>query len=427
MTTAPISPDQYRVASLERQLARARAGEGPRADGSRVVSIQRPEDWGSNDGTVAGICVNDQSAMRLSAFYACVRLIASTIGSLPLQVFRPGVGGAAEPARDAQLYKVLHDSPNADQTPTDYWETAILSILLRGNHYARKLTAAGGRLIALDPIRPDIVQTYRRADGKIGYRWSWDGKSYDEDESTVFHLRGFGGGPMGGLSTLTYARETLGIAIAADRAAGAMFANGVRPSGALQAKEWLATDKRDEQRALIEEKFVGSINTGRPFLLEGGMTWQQVSMNADDAQLLESRGWSVEEICRWFLVPPILIGHSEKTTSWGSGIEQLLLGFLKFTLNPYLRRAKQAIWKQLMTPAERAAGLFVEFNLEGLLAADSQGRANFYQKMTSIGAYTINEVRAKENLPPVEGGDVPRIQIQNAPIDQADANLGGGQ
>jgi HK97 family phage portal protein len=390
---------------------------GPRADSSKVVSIQRPEDWGLNGASVAGVCVNDHAAMRLSAFWACVRLRGSTIGSLPLPVYQIDGDGFPVEARGTPLWKVLHDSPNADQTPTDYWEFASISLDLRGNHYARKFRDGRGQLVALEPIRPDLVSVYRRTNGRIGYRWSWEGKSFDLDEEEVFHVRGFGGGPLGGLSTLTYARESLGIAIAADRAAGAMFANGARPSGVLKFKDWLDADKRVEARKDIETTFAGAMNAGLPMVLEGGSEWQSISINADDAQLLESRGWSVEDICRWFLTPPILIGHSEKQTSWGTGVEQVVLGFLKFSLNPSLRRIKQAIWKQLLTPAERAAGFFAEFNAEGLLAADSQGRANFYDKMTRMGAYTINEVRAKERLRPVPGGDVPRIQVQNAPID----------
>jgi HK97 family phage portal protein len=390
---------------------------GPRADSTKVVSIQRPEDWAAGGGSAAGVCINDYSAMRLSAFWACVRLRGSTIGSLPLPVYQIDAEGFPIEARGTPLWKVLHDSPNADQTPTDYWEFASISLDLRGNHYARKFRDTRGQLVALEPIRPDVVTAYRRSNGRIGYRWSWEGKSFDLDEEEVFHVRGFGGGPLGGLSTLTYARESLGIAIAADRAAGSMFANGVRPSGALKFKEFLDADQRAVARGDMTEQFAGATNAGKPFILEGGADWQSISINADDAQLLQSRGWSVEDICRWFLTPPILIGHSEKQTSWGTGVEQVVLGFLKFSLNPSLRRIKQAIWKQLLTPAERAAGYFAEFNAEGLLAADSQGRANFYDKMTRMGAYTINEVRAKERLRPVPGGDVPRIQSQNAPID----------
>jgi len=379
--------------------------------------IRDPQNAQSRGGSASGVAVNDHAAMGVSAFFACLRLIASTIGSLPFPVLRRTSDGVVKPATDTALYGVLHDSPNADQTPVDYIEFVAISMMMRGNHFARKLKE-GARLIGLEPVRPDIVTVRRATSGERRYRWTWDGKGFDLGEDDVFHVPGFGGGPMGGLSIVQYARDSLGLAIAADRAAGAMFANGARPSGALKVKEWMEEQRRKDQRAALEDNFTGAMNTGRPLILEGGMEWQQISLNADDAQLLESRGWSVEEICRWFGVPPFMIGHNEKTTSWGTGIEQMLLGFQKFTLNPYLRRIEQAVRKQLLTPAERAAGLFAEFNLEGLLRADSQGRMNFYRGMTQIGAMTRNEVRAKENLPPIEGGDVITIQSQNVPLEQ---------
>jgi HK97 family phage portal protein len=155
------------------------------------------------------------------------------------------------------------------------------------------------------------------------------------------------------------------------------------------------------------------------------MTWHALSINPDDAQMLESRAFSVEEICRFFGVPPFMIGHTEKSTSWGTGIEQQTLGFQKFTLRRRLKRIEQALEKQLLTPKDRAEGVTIEFNIEGLLRADSQARAQFYGRMTAIGAMTINEVRAYENLPPVEGGDVPRIQMQNVPITDAGNSLAG--
>jgi HK97 family phage portal protein len=377
-----------------------------------------PQNSASRGGGSSGVCVNDQAALSVSTFFACLRLIASTIGALPLPVFKQGKDGIAVKAMDSNLWKVLHDSPNADQTPVDYWEFVIVSMAMRGNHFARKLKE-GGRLIGLEPVRPDIVSVRRSDSGALRYRWTWDGKSYDLDEAEVFHIRGFGGGPLGGLSVVTYARESLGIAIAADRAAGGMFANGARPSGALTFKDFLKPEQRATARGDLTDQFVGAENTGRPMILEGGTTWTQISMMADDAQLLESRSWSVEEICRWFGVPPFMIGHNEKTTSWGTGIEQMLLGFQKFTLNPYLRRIEQAIRKQLLTPAERAQGMFAEFNLEGLLRGDSLGRARFYQMMVGTGLMKRNEARAKENLPPVEGGDVITVQSQNIALEEA--------
>jgi HK97 family phage portal protein len=135
--------------------------------------------------------------------------------------------------------------------------------------------------------------------------------------------------------------------------------------------------------------------------------------------MLESRGFSVEEICRFFGVPPFMIGHTEKTTSWGTGLEQMSMGFQKFTLRRRLKRIEQALEKQLLTGDDRAAGITVEFVVEGLLRGDSAARAAFYNSGLNNGWMTINEVRGLENLPPVQGGDVPRMQMQNVPITDA--------
>lgn len=378
--------------------------------------------------TSAGVAVDDGAAMRLSAFWACVRLIASTIASLPFPVYTASPNGVRAMARESALFRVLHESPNGDQTPVDYWEFAVISMLLRGDHFARKLFE-GGRLIGLEPVNPAIVSVRRLPNGGVGYRWTDGGTTRDLTERDVFHVRGFGGGPLRGLSTVAYARESLGMAIAADRAASSIFGNGIHAGGILSTDFPLTAEQQAEAEDLLERKFSGAMNRGRPMVLGHGLKWNTITMTADDAQLLQSRAWSVEEICRWFGVPPFMIGHNEKTTSWGSGVEQMLLGFHKFTLNPFLRRIEQAVRKQLISSEDRAAGLTAEFNIEGLLRADSQGRVNFYRGMTQIGAMTINEVRAKENLPPVDGGDLPRVQMQNVPLSEAIAQAlnDGGQ
>ena len=198
-----------------------------------------------------------------------------------------------------------------------------------------------------------------------------------------------------------------------------MFRNGLRPSVVLKFKNWLTKEQRDLTETRLAEKYLGAVNAGRPFILEGDTDLGTVSLSAEDAQMLESRSFSVEEICRFFGVPPFMIGHTEKSTSWGTGLEQQTLGFLKFSLRHRLKRIEQAFEKQLLTPADRAAGIIIEFNIEGLLRADSGGRSAFYQSALNNGWMTINEVRSRENLPPVEGGDVPRMQSQNVPITAA--------
>jgi HK97 family phage portal protein len=188
----------------------------------------------------------------------------------------------------------------------------------------------------------------------------------------------------------------------------------------------LSKQQRIDAEELLQQKYQGAMNAGVPMLLDNGLTWQSITINPDDAQMLESRGFSVEEICRFFGVPPHMVGHTDNSTSWGTGLEQQTLGFQKFTLRRRLKRIEQALEKQLLTARDRADGITVEFNLEGLLRADSAARSAFYGNMTRIGVMTINEVRALENLPPVEGGDVPRMQMQNVPITEAQGLNGGG-
>jgi HK97 family phage portal protein len=384
------------------------------------LSIRDPEHWrnrGHSD-VPSGESVTANSVMSLSSAWACGNLLMGTIATLPLMVYRTKGDGSRVLAKEHDLYRVLHDSPNSLQTAVDFWEFQQGSIEFWGNGYSRKIKS-GKRLVGLMPIMPDAPVVEYVGNGRLFYRWTEDGKSYELGSEDVLHIRGPGGNPLGGMSTLAFGARAFGLALAIDKAAGSTFRNGVRPSGVLTFDKFL----NDEQRSVIEtkltEKFFGAMNAGRPLVLEGGTKWAQLSINPEDAQMLESRGFSVEEVCRFFGVPPFMIGHTEKSTSWGTGLEQQTLGFVKFTLRRRLKRIEQALEKQLLSPEDRAEGIVIEFNLEGLLRGDSAGRSAFYQSGLTNGWMTINEVRALENLPPVEGGNVPRMQSQNVPITQA--------
>jgi len=368
------------------------------------------------DGGTAGA----SGVLGLATANACVQLLAGTQASLPLMVYRTDRQGRRTVANDHPLYRVLHDSPNADQTALDFWEFVCACLELHGNAYSEVERGKDGRVIALSPpMLPETMNVRRQPNGDIEYRWSEGGRQRVETQNRVLHIRGFGGSPLGGLSTLALGRKTFGMAQAIERAARSTFANGARPTGVMQSDKPFTGDQRKQAEDLLREKYQGAMNEGRPMLLDNGLKWQSISINPDDAQMLESRAFSVEEICRMFQVPPFMVGHTEKTTSWGTGLEQQTLGFQKFTLRRRLKRIEMALEKQLLTARDRAEGLTIEFNIEGLLRADSKARAEFYGKMTGIGAMTINEVRALENLPPVEGGDVPRMQMQNVPITDA--------
>lgn len=366
-----------------------------------------------------------QTAIGLSAVYACINLLAGTIGSLPLMVYRTDREGVRTVAKDHPLYYVLHDSPNFDQTSVDFWEFMCIALELQGNAYAVIAPRASGGVYSLTPVRPDLVTVRRNSAGDLEYSWNENNRPRTVGQTSMLHIRGFGGGPMGGASTLSVCAATFDSALATNRAAASTFANGINTTGVLSAERDLTPEQMKVAEERIGDRYAGARNAGRPMLLNNGLKWQQISMSPEDAQMLETRRFGVEEICRVFGVPPHMIGHTTNSTSWGTGLEQQTLGFQKFTLRKRLKRIEQALEKQLLTPADRAAGMNIEFNLEGLLRGDSGARSAFYQSALTNGWMTINEVRALENMPPVTGGDVPRMQMQNVPITYEPPEGGG--
>ena len=393
------------------------ASDASRQDGSNFrTNTVTLADY--QDGGAAGAA----GVLGLSAAWACVNLLAGTIASLPLMVYRTDRSGRRDVASDHSLYRVLHDSPNADQTALDLWEFVCACLEMHGNAYCEVERGNDGRVIALSPpMVPELVSVRRLGNGDLEYEWTDGQRRRRETQARILHIRGFGGSPLGGLSTLSFGRQAFGMARSINAAARATFSNGVRTSGVMSTDKTFSIEQRKTAEERLLEKYSGAMNAGVPMVLDNGLKWQSISINPEDAQMLESRAFSVEEICRFFGVPPHMVGHTEKVTSWGTGLEQQTLGFQKFTLRRRLKRIEQALEKQLLTPLDRSQGITIEFNLEGLLRADSGSRSKFYQTMTQIGAYTINEVRALENLPPVEGGDVPRMQAQNIPITETPA------
>ena len=384
----------------------------------RTLDIKNPAGWNGGDVKPAGEDVTPSGVLGLSAAWACVNLIAGTIATLPLMVYRAQKDGSRVVAKDHPLYRILHDNPNSDQTAVDYLEFVQSSLEFWGNSYSR-IVRSGEKPVSLIPIQPDIVTVDRGERGRIRYRWSEEGQFFERYDDTILHIRGFGGGPLGGLSTLSFARNAFGLALATDRAARDTFSNGMRPSGQFVFKEWLTKDQRDLVETRLAEKYMGAMNAGRPYIAEGGLEYKPISINPEDAQMLETRGFSVDEVCRFFGVPPFMIGHTEKSTSWGTGLAEQVLGFQKFNLRRRCKRIEQAMEKRLLTPADRAAGISIELNMEGLLRGDSKARADFYKAGLNDGWLNINQVCALENLPPVEGGDVNRVQMQNVPLTEA--------
>lgn len=356
----------------------------------------------------SGESVDEGDVLALSSAWACVRLLSGIISSLPLAPYRETSTGHKEVARDHALYRLLHRAPNAEQTVVDFWEGGVASLELKGNLLALKQRSVTGQIIGLAPMAWDWTRVCRRNDdGPLVYEYR--GKEYGPED--VLHIRGFGGAPEGGISTIAQCAQSFGHAKALNRASGRIFANGIRPSGILSTPESLTEEQHILLKDTLQQDYAGAVNTGRPLVLDRGLKWEALSINPDDAQLLESRSFSVEEVCSIFGVPPHMIGHTEKNTSWGTGIEQQTLAFQRFTLRSRLKRIETALEQQLLSPEDIAAGVSIEFNLEGLLRGDSKARAEFYQAALGDtqkpGWMVRNEIRKMEGLPAIEGWDDP--------------------
>jgi HK97 family phage portal protein len=361
---------------------------------------------------VAGTAsLHTDGALQISAVWACVDLLSRTIASLPLFVFE-GSGGKRTLARESMLWQLLHDSPNRRMTPMEFWVAMLLNLMLRGNAYARIDRNANGDAISLWPMSADQVAVEVLDDGSVVYIYSIGNDRQVLGEQNVLHLKDLGNGTFG-LSRLDYMRATTSELANAQTAANALFANGGKPTGVLMIDSVLNA----EQRKAIKERFVGMAegSASRLYVLEANMKYEQLSLTPQDTQLLETRKYGVEEIGRWFGVPAVLINHSN-TTAWGSGIEQIIDGFFKFTVRPALVSIEQALRKRVLTPAQRAR-YSVEWNFDGLLRANIKDRMEVYAKAVQNGLKTRNECRQLENDPPIAGGDVLTAQVNLVPID----------
>lgn len=399
---------------LRQEISNPEAAKGER------LSLTESAPWRFIFGgqSNAGKTVNLKSTLQNATAWACIRLTATAVSSLPIGMFEKAANGGRN-SIDHDLGSVLIDSPNAGQTGLEFWETMVASLVARGNAYSERVYT-GRFLSALQPIDARPV----RVDGVLKFRVNDRGKTEDLPADKVFHLKGFNLGGDEGLSPIACGVHGLGSAIAADETAARIFANGLQqPLFIDSGKAKLTQDQRADLTELFKG-FQGSDNTGKVMVLEAGMKPVPLTLNPDDAQMLESRRFNVEEICRWFGTPPIIVGHAAQgQTMWGSGVEQIMLAWLALGINPLCKRIEARIKKDLIPVGERRR-VYVEFNREGLLQMDSAAKAAFLSTLTQNGLMDRDEGRAKLNLSARGGGAaVLTAQTNLAPLDQ----LGGGR
>jgi HK97 family phage portal protein len=392
------------------------AAERPLRDVGASVDyslINSPEQLGQalrmGSESAAGASVTPDSAIRVAAVYRCVDLRASALACLPVHVIGEGADGqVGRKVPGHPLSRLLGSRPNRRHTSYEFRRLLGAHVLLRGNGYALKVRS-GRRILELLPLHPDRVRVEEMPDLSIRYHYTRkDGAVTIFDQSDIFHLRDLSTDGVVGHSKIALMREAVGVALQAERFGARMFRNGMGVGGALKHPGRLGDASYDRLRADMESRYAGADNAHRWMILEENMSIEKLGMTSEDMQFLDSRKFQRSEIAMFFGVPPHLIGDVEKTTSWGSGIEQQNLGFLQYTLGGDVQMWEQAIERDLVAEAE-APRIYVKLNVSGFLRAAAKDRAEYFSRALGAGGspawMTQNEVRALDDLPPVPGGD----------------------
>jgi len=374
------------------------------------ASIENPElpltstalvDFLDGAKSLAGTTVNEKTSMGMPAVWRAVTLNAGTAASLPLHAFKGG-DETRQPLMSGQAADLLAE-PHPDLTPFELWEIVYGHLQLWGNAYLRKLRNRFGQVVELWPIHPSQVRVGRDSMSalKIYQVTNELGQLEPHTDQTILHIPGFGYDGVCGVSPIRAARQGLGLALAAEEYGARLFGSGSLASGILQTEQRLTQEQADSLKIRWEGKVQGLANAHTAVVLDAGAKFQQLTIPPEDAQFIESRRFQISEIGRLFGVPAFLMGETEKSTSWGTGLEQQATGWVTFDLRRWLVRVEQRLTQML-----RPSKVYARYSVEGLLRGDSAARAAWYKAMWEIGVFSTDDIRALEERSPVEGGDV---------------------
>jgi HK97 family phage portal protein len=368
----------------------------------------------------AGVAVNEQTAMNYSAVWAAVNLIAGDIGKVPLVLYKKSADGGKERYENHALYRLIHDRPNPQMGSMTFRRTLQAHALVWGNGYAEIERDFAGRPVNLWPMLPNHVSTLLDA-GRLQYRVKGSGKAdVILDASDVIHIRGLSDDGINGVSTIGNARESIGLSIAAERMGSTFYGNGSTFGGIIKYPVGAAAgasgqQARDENRKALEARHQGVDRAHRLLALYEGAEYQQIGVPPNAAQFLETRQFQIEEVCRWFNLPPHKLKHLARSTF--SNIEHQGIEYVVDTLDPWWVIWEEELTMKLVPQLERGIQV-IEHVREGLLRGDAAARGDFYSKLFSIASITPNEIRKRENLNPVKGGDTVYVPLNTVPLDR---------
>ena len=374
----------------------------------------------------AGKSVNPRQAVQVSTVYACVRVIAETIASLPVGVYEDTEEGTRK-AKEHPLYRLLHDEPNNEMTSFVLREVMLAHLLLWGNSYCQIIRSGRNGIVGLYPLLPDHMDVDRDSNGVLTYTYTTtEGRQVVLTPQDVLHIPGLGFDGIMGYSPIALEKNAIGLGIAAEEYGSSFFKNGARPSGVLTHPNTVKDPKR--LRESWNATYGSSSNGGKVAVLEEGMTFAPISMPNNEAQFLETRKFQVEEICRIYRVPPHMVADLSRATF--SNIESENISFAVHTIRPWLVRIEQAMNRALFSEKEKAGShgggrFYVQFNIDGLMRGDYKSRMEGYAIARQNGWMSANDIRALENMNPIsseEGGDAYLINGNMIPINLCGRN-----
>lgn len=373
-----------------------------RATSSQIGPPRDPviAEWFGGNASATGLSVTPDIAMRVTAVFRAVTILAQTYASLPLGIFRELDNGGRELDKNQPLYRLLHDQPNKWQTSFEWREMMAGHLALRGNAYSEIISSGGRAIDQLVPLHPDRVRPFRAPDGRIAYQYSpLDGGQRIILQGEMHHLRGFSSDGIKGLSAIDLCREAVGLSLATEEHGARLFSNGARLGGILKMAGHL---KDDEGRKRLlkswNEAQSGLKNAHKTALLEDGLDWQSVGMNSTDAQFLESRKMQIAEIARMFGVPLHMLSELDRSTN--NNIEHQGIEFVTHTIRPGAVRWEQAMKRDLFF-GKWALTHCAEFDLKGLMRGDSAQRIAYYNGGRQWGWLSANGVRQMEGENPI--------------------------
>lgn len=352
--------------------------------------------------SASGAKVTPNTAMRVAAVYACVRIRSGVVANMPMHIMRKVDDRTRKEASDHPVSKIVKRRPNRWQTPSQFKRMMEAHLLLRGNAYAM-IVRSRGEVKELIPLHPDQMECTQNDDLSLSYVYRRrDGRRVPLMQKEVFHLVGLTLDGVHGVSVLTYAREAIGESLAMSDHGATMFKNGARVSGVLKHPETLGKEGQDLLRSSLDDFRSGEERDGKVMILEEGMSFERLSMTSVDAQWIESRRFSRTDIAMFFGVPPHMIGDTEKSTSFGTGLEQQTQGFVTFSAEDDLTTWEETVNRDLLTDGD---DLYAKFNRASLVKGDIKTRWETYAKGRRMKVLSANDVRQLEDMNPVDGGD----------------------